>query len=157
MGRFLEIVVGGIRSWLAKLTPKRIWQKRKSEKGQSLVREKTEMLSSHLRCFCKMRGMKLRENERFKEWKVKPAEFIEAYSLLVAICRTENLGKLQYCQYANYISYIANEDDNISICLTDKTYRKGITAVMQILYKKQCVLKIYFQTDKKKKYADNKT
>ncbi len=156
MGRFI-IVLRNIRRWFGKLNPKRIWRKYRRKKEVAFIREKVGILSFYLDRFCSKRKVKLRKNEYRHEWKVKPVEFVDAYSLLLEIYRGEDLDKIQRSHYADYISYTAKTDDDFSICLTDKTRRKDTNAVILVSYKEKCVLKIYFQTDKKKNYADGKT
>lgn len=101
--------------------------------------------------------MKFKKNEHFREWKVKPAGFLDAYSLLLEICHTEKSSNIRRSHYADYISYTANTDEDFSICLTDKSRRKGTCAVIQVFCEKKSILKIYFQTDINKKHADSKT
>ncbi len=151
MGRWR--IIDAIRRWLVNLIPGRSWRK----KEEDSIRKKIETLSAHLESFCRKRKMKFRKNERFHEWKIRPAGFLDAYSLLLEICRKEKSSDIQRSHYADYISYTANIDSDFSICMTDKIRRKGTNAVIRVLHKKQCVLNIFFQTDKKKNYADSKT
>ncbi len=139
MGRWK--IIDAIHRWLAKLVPSRSQRKKK----EYSIQEKTDALSSHLELFCRKRKMKFRKNEHFMEWKVKPAGFLDAYSLLLEICSKGKSNDIQRSHYADYISYTANSDDDFSICLTDKPRRKDTSAVIQVLHKKQCILKIYFQ------------
>lgn len=89
------------------------------------------------------RQVVVRKKNKRMEWQVAEADFTDAYLLLLSIPGTD-IRQLRHRTATDEITYHLELPGGVEAELTDKTLREDTTAVLRLMDKGRCMLKINF-------------